>query len=608
MESVIPPGHYPGMMMEINLADGRKVSIQVPPGVVPGQKIRFEVPDAPTSTGSTNSFLSDSSMNLSDEAASEIVDLPDNNLDVSTLMSSVIPCSGDALEYFGETPGLLVAIPGRGWAPYLMVPEGFYALVTTSGAEILTPSGSPVWPAGIIPAGPFTRISHLVTKSYCVFDVPVKGCKTADNVTVTIDCSIVFRIMGDAAKGEDPELVRTFVHNCTPAGLEQQLKDAMAEEIRYLARSMKHTEVYTARKEKRPELATEFETLPVKEDPLVPTKKDPLQNDDSMFGAGGGEGIEMLEASSGVAEAEVRPYTPEEKTAAVGADITAAMEDRLNAQFNPQGVSIQDIMIQNIRLPRGIEHGMSSKTLVRSKQEYEVMEQKFGMQEIQLNNEQAKVQLEYQEKEEMARVEGSKDVQASRDALAERKAERDKALADFKQGTITEERKIRAEMNEETTKLKYECKQVLQTLKLEAQETAARIEADSKAKAEELTAETRLRIAELEGEAKLSMSNAENESNEFLKKKREYALRGKKLDVYEGFASNAEVVLSNSKESDFNMLMLADNVLVDEEGAGRKDPDYIQSELNRLRLAANAYGLKEPGDVYIPDNKLIGAP
>ena len=37
--------------------------------------------------------------------------------------------------------------------------------------------------------------------------------------------------------------MRTFVHEVTPAGLEQQLKDAMAEEIRTLARSMKHTQV-----------------------------------------------------------------------------------------------------------------------------------------------------------------------------------------------------------------------------------------------------------------------------------------------------------------------------------------------------------------------------
>ena len=43
------------------------------------------------------------------------------------------------------------------------------------------------------------------------------------------------------------QLVRKFVHEVTPSGLEQQLKDAMAEEVRTLARSMKHTVVYSCR-------------------------------------------------------------------------------------------------------------------------------------------------------------------------------------------------------------------------------------------------------------------------------------------------------------------------------------------------------------------------
>ena len=79
-----------------------------------------------------------------------------------------------------------------------------------------------------------------MTKGYTVFDTPCKGCKTQDNVTVTIDVDCVFRIMGDEDKGEDPELVPKFVHQVTPRGLQQQLCDAMDEAVRVLARSMKH--------------------------------------------------------------------------------------------------------------------------------------------------------------------------------------------------------------------------------------------------------------------------------------------------------------------------------------------------------------------------------
>ena len=53
--------------------------------------------------------------------------------------------------------------------------------------------------------------------------------------------------MGDSSRNEDPELVRSFVHTVTPPGLENQLKDALAEEIRRLARSLRHTEVYACR-------------------------------------------------------------------------------------------------------------------------------------------------------------------------------------------------------------------------------------------------------------------------------------------------------------------------------------------------------------------------
>ena len=76
-----------------------------------------------------------------------------------------------------------------------------------------------------------------------VLDMPVKGCKTKDNVTVQIDNCIVFHIMGDPAQGEDPELVRTFVHRVTARGLETQLKNAQEEAVRVLARSVNHTEV-----------------------------------------------------------------------------------------------------------------------------------------------------------------------------------------------------------------------------------------------------------------------------------------------------------------------------------------------------------------------------
>ena len=186
--------------------------------------------------------------------------------------------------------------------------------------------------------------------------------------------------MGDVGKGEDPVLVRKFVHEVTPSGLEQQLKDAMAEEVRSLARALKHTDVYSLRsgaatvaaepieqgrgggsKGAKPGMGTAAKSL------------EPRFEDVSSFGGGGkgaaeeakGDGVEM----TAQAAAEARPMDEGEASTRLGVDVTQMMEKNLNEQFVPQGVMIHDIMIQNVSLPDDINQQMSNKTLVRSKQE-----------------------------------------------------------------------------------------------------------------------------------------------------------------------------------------------------------------------------------------------
>jgi hypothetical protein len=147
---------------------------------------------------------------------------------------------------------VVIINPGRSPVkPYIRVPEGTYALVQHQGRDIdyVKRDGTctPVWPPGMHFASLFTQVSQLVTKQYIVFDTPVKGCKTADDVTVGIDMCLILRIMGDEAKGEDPGLVRRFVYELGPNGLEIQLRAAQDEAVRALARSVEHTKVYQLR-------------------------------------------------------------------------------------------------------------------------------------------------------------------------------------------------------------------------------------------------------------------------------------------------------------------------------------------------------------------------
>ena len=58
-----------------------------------------------------------------------------------------------------------------------------------------------MWPPGFYFGMPWTKVQNLVSKQSVVFNMPVKGCKTQDNVTVQINLAIVFRIRGDERWG-----------------------------------------------------------------------------------------------------------------------------------------------------------------------------------------------------------------------------------------------------------------------------------------------------------------------------------------------------------------------------------------------------------------------
>lgn len=476
-----------------------------------------------------------------------------------TLVSTEINDSMEAPAIFGArgSGGLLVARPGNNpMVPWCSVPEGFYALVTTSGAEVLYgETQSPVWPSGWFLSGPFTKISHLVTKQTVIFDAPVKGCKTADNVTVQIDVSVAFRIMGEASKGEDPKLVKVFVHQVTPAGLESQLKDALAEEIRTLARSLKHTQVYACR-------------------------------------TGSTGGSASLRAGAG-------DSSDEETDPGRGVDVTAEMKDRLNKQFERQGVQVSDVMIQDVKLPSDITSQMSNKSLVRSKQEYEMMEQRFEMQTITLTNEFNAKKVDYVELQDKGQSEGSRDVQAVKDKLTERQAAGNRSLKDYREHTRSEIVTLQAETSEKCVGLDFEKKRMLQKLSLEAEEEAKQVEADAIAKVKETSAEADLGVARHNAKGEITVAEAESAADKLLTTQRQLELIDRQLDVYASFVDNQNAILSGSGDKDVNTLLLTGGLM--DGGVKNKSHEMLMAELNVLRLAGNAYGITNTA--YIPENK-----
>uniref|UniRef100_A0A7S3K4J6 Band 7 domain-containing protein n=1 Tax=Aureoumbra lagunensis TaxID=44058 RepID=A0A7S3K4J6_9STRA len=525
-----------------------------------------------------------------------------------SLYAKPIASTRVADDVFGNDSGLMVGLPERsGWGvlPFLIIPEGYYALVTTSGREIKHSSGSCVWPSGYHSAGPFTKVSHLVSKRAIVFDAPVKGCKTADNVTVQIDTALVFRVMGDEKYGESPELVRKFVYQVTPAGLENQLKDSLAESIRVLARSLKHTSVYACRTGRT---AVEAVAADDDEQGTAEAKISDYQkrSKDVVSPLVSGEiGSGDIELVGEVGEVEVKPLDETDEADYDGAEVVKVLIDQLNKEFKEQGVEIIDVLIQNVKLPEEIARQMSGKTLVRSKQEYERMEQQYDMQDIQLKNEVEKTKLEIQEKSAKMEAEGKKAVKAASDKLNERMTVRQRELTELLSETRVQVDTVNAESKEATQKLRFEKEQALQRLRLEAEQEAASLQATADATTKKIRAETKLQIAKDLGAAKEILAQAEQKADTFLQVSREHELRRTRLNVYRKLANNGQLLVTNTENKDINMMLLADNILGSKADGSVSTHESILAELNLLRLAANAYGLRE-NQTYIPEHDSSG--
>ena len=80
----------------------------------------------------------------------------------------------------------------------------------------------------------------------------------------------------------------------------------------------------------------------------------------------------------------------------------------------------------------------------------------------------------------------------------------------------------------------------------------------------------------------------------------------KQLDVYDSLAKNPDLIISASSNENTNLMLMADSVLEKQSGDNSSNGGML-ANLNLLRLASNAYGLRS--DTYIPEEgaRTVGA-
>ncbi|RHY98669.1 hypothetical protein DYB37_000977 [Aphanomyces astaci] len=480
-----------------------------------------------------------------------------------------------ANKMFGECKdGSTVVIlqPGRSPVmPYIRIPDGMYAIVQHHGKDVdyvdpVTGSTSPIWPAGFHRASVFTKVAYLVTKQYVVFDTPVKGCKTADDVTVQIDMCLVFRITGDASKGEDPNLVKRFVYELGPQGLETQLRDAQEEAVRALARSVQHTEVYSLRdgtvKER---FKNELQLRPPAPVPPVNHDDDEEKDDAPML-----DPRFVLKSAETTGDDGVDNMWQVPPAAKVIYCVTEDMKNNLNKQFNPYGVEITSVAITNVKLPANFESQMEEKTTYTSAIKEQNMKQQSDMQLLQYREEIDTTKLS----KAMIRME---ETETGKQHCAEIQKQIDMICADTKQiqTKINQDRQVRcgkivADAQLEMAKLQAETEMIQAEIYASCEADITKINAELDALRLKMDADVAQIQAVGEGRAKEIVSEAEGIASLKLEKQRAFVLQMQRLDVMASLADNDQVVIagngSNNLMADVFVAQQKSNLLLNING------------------------------------------
>lgn len=489
-----------------------------------------------------------------------------------SLSSQNIPNVGNANETFGNDSTLLVARPGRTRCQlfWFTIPEGFYALVSRHGADVDYEDGAPVWPPGLHIGPPWLKVSHLVTMQSMVLQTPIKGCKTKDNVTVGIDMALVLRVMGEKDReGDDPKNVRKFVHMVTAMGLQQQLQDAQAEAVRTLARSVTHTEVFGLRNVSSLELQGVTDKLNKNSVPASAPSTvsfdDEIAEPMSYISLIGEEDVvsdDLQEQKDCIGDHDEDDELEADLAVERGASVTELMKRRLNQQFQPQGVEIIDVIIENISLPKEIQSQMSQKTMVISQNAEQRMQQKHDLLVLEQNEAVITLKQSHQEQKLEMMKDGRQKANLLNLELDHERALGNSCLKQIGTKMIVDvsltisESDLKVQRIYDTTQLESE------RILLEAEEKCTRLYSNTLAETQDVEAKADLKCAQLQTIGDKAIFKAEGEIAPKMKQYNDHYTNMQKIGVQESLSKNDKLVVTGISGGEAaNRLVMADAAL-----------------------------------------------
>jgi len=141
----------------------------------------------------------------------------------------------------GSLPLVLIPPPRSMWIPTaIKVPSGCHCLLQKWGKHFGYAS------PGVKIYAPFWRVAYCVTQQSCTYAAPVNLVPTSDNVMVSVDLMVIFRI-------SDPV---HFVYNLGTEVFDTAMSGMLEEGVRHLVRSQDSASVWKLRGSRADEMLT----------------------------------------------------------------------------------------------------------------------------------------------------------------------------------------------------------------------------------------------------------------------------------------------------------------------------------------------------------------
>lgn len=389
----------------------------------------------------------------------------------------------------------LVLRPSR-WAceQWLTIPEGFVAVVTKYGRYV----GQ--WRAGFHWAPCWYEITHLIPLIHFVYDTPVKECPCADDVMVTVDCTLVFHVI------DNEKSIKDFAYTMSPQGLDRMLKDFQEDAIRSLTRKRRYSDIY---------------------DLLDDTMED--RN---------GDGI--LDKSESAQQIET-------------------IKRDLNNQFRDYGIEITHIAVTNVHLPVDFANNLSEATVYQRKDDYNKLEQEYEIVKIEHNEKEA-IQTQLRKEElEAFEADKKKELALAQSNLDEIRAETRKILAEIREQEKAEILEVKSKGELQVAEVNAKQKVAIDTIRAEGIATAEDLKVQQRTYIALRRAEAQAEVAANEAQALDISATAEANAAAPLASLREYQIKMRNLQVIRALGNNRQVtVTGNSGDNMLAQLMGAD--------------------------------------------------